>query len=167
MVFRIRKMVSFELSKEIGKDVFRFVTSVGQRKKFRVPLRKRTSDLRIPRSDALSHGDSVFSLSHAREKTKNIFLQCGIVAKLRISHEKKKKKDLISVYFKRSDLSCEELVKLQRRIIKTSGLDQQARNTKYLTNRESKPWLSVQRSLRNDRKPCLNVMFILPQHCYH
>ena len=74
MVFRIKKMVSFELSKEIGKDVFRFVTSVGQRKKFRVPLRKRTSDLRIPRSDALSHGDSVFSLSHACDKTKNIFL---------------------------------------------------------------------------------------------
>ena len=29
MVFRMRKIVSFELSKEIGKDVFRFVTSVG------------------------------------------------------------------------------------------------------------------------------------------
>lgn len=57
--------------------------------------------------------------------------------------KKRKKNDLISVYFKRSDLSCEELVKLQRRIIKTSGLDQQARNTKYVTNRESKPWLSV------------------------
>ena len=28
MVFRIRKMVSFELSKEIGKDVFRLETNI-------------------------------------------------------------------------------------------------------------------------------------------
>ena len=33
-VNRIREMVSFELGKEIEKDVFRLVTSVGQRKKF-------------------------------------------------------------------------------------------------------------------------------------
>ena len=100
-------MVSFELGKEIEEDVFRLVTSVG------VPTRKGTSDLRIPRSDALplSHRDStvsevyyevqmtcvlhtvrisnvligteifcsswelrIFSLSHARDKMKNIFL---------------------------------------------------------------------------------------------
>ena len=30
---RIREMVSFELGKKIEKDVFRLVTSVGQRKK--------------------------------------------------------------------------------------------------------------------------------------
>ena len=35
------------------KDVFRLVTSVGQRKKFWVPMRNRTSDLRISCSDAL------------------------------------------------------------------------------------------------------------------
>ena len=42
---------------------FRFVTSVGQKKKFRVPLRNRASDLRIPRSDALplSHRDTTVS----------------------------------------------------------------------------------------------------------
>ena len=37
------------------KDVFRLVTSVGQRKKFVVPMSNRTSDLRIPRSDVLLH----------------------------------------------------------------------------------------------------------------
>ena len=42
---------------------FRLVTSVGQRKKFRVPMRNRTSDLWIPRSDALplSHRDPLVS----------------------------------------------------------------------------------------------------------
>ena len=45
------------------KDIFRPVTSVGQRKKFLDPMRNRTSDLRIPRSDALplSHRDSTVS----------------------------------------------------------------------------------------------------------
>ena len=54
-------MVSFEL----GKDVFRHVTSMGQRKKS-VPTRNRTSDLRIPRSDALplSHRDSTAGISN-------------------------------------------------------------------------------------------------------
>ena len=54
-------MVSFELGKEIEKDVFRIVTSVGQRKNS--PARNRTSDFRIPRSDALplSHRDSTVS----------------------------------------------------------------------------------------------------------
>ena len=49
---RIREMVSFELGKEIEKDVFRLVTSLGQRKKIWVPMSNRASDLRIPRSDA-------------------------------------------------------------------------------------------------------------------
>ena len=42
---------------------FRLVTSVGQRKKFVVPMSNRTSDLRIPRSDVLplSHRDSTVS----------------------------------------------------------------------------------------------------------
>ena len=42
---------------------FRLVTSVRHRKKFRVPMRNRTSDLRIPRSGALplSHRDSTVS----------------------------------------------------------------------------------------------------------
>ena len=45
------------------KDDFRLVTSVGQRKKFVVPMSNRTSDLRIPRSDVLplSHRDSTVS----------------------------------------------------------------------------------------------------------
>ena len=33
-------------------DIFRHVTSVGQRRKFRVPMRNRTSKVRIPRSDS-------------------------------------------------------------------------------------------------------------------
>ena len=49
-------MVCFELGEEIKKDVFfRLVTSVGQ-KNFWVPVRNRTSDLRIPCSDALPPG---------------------------------------------------------------------------------------------------------------
>ena len=56
-------MVSFELGEEIKKDVFfRLVTSVGQ-KNFWVLVRNRTSDLRIPCSDALplGHRDSTVS----------------------------------------------------------------------------------------------------------
>ena len=54
-------MVSFKIGKEKEKGVFRLVTIVGQRKKF--PLRNRTSNLRIPRSDALplSYRDSMVS----------------------------------------------------------------------------------------------------------
>ena len=33
-LYRIREMVSFELGEEIKKDVFRLVTSVGQREKY-------------------------------------------------------------------------------------------------------------------------------------
>ena len=57
-VNRVREMVSFELGKEIEKDNFRHVTSLGQRKKFWVPMKNWTSDLRIPRSDALPLSDS-------------------------------------------------------------------------------------------------------------
>ena len=60
LVNRKREMLSFELGKEMEKDVLRLVTSVGQRKKIWVPTRNRTSDLRIPLSYALpvSHRDS-------------------------------------------------------------------------------------------------------------
>ena len=63
----IREMVSFELVKEIEEDVFRFVTSVGQRKNSESPWRKNIflyffTELKI------------FSLAHAGDKTKNIFL---------------------------------------------------------------------------------------------
>ena len=46
-------MLSFELGKEMEKDVLRLVTSVGQRKKIWVPTRNRTSYLRIPLSYAM------------------------------------------------------------------------------------------------------------------
>ena len=51
------------------KDVFRLVTSVGQRKKFVVPMSNRSSDLRIPRSDTTEpqglHGErSQFRISY-------------------------------------------------------------------------------------------------------
>ena len=46
-------MVSFELGKDIKKDVFRLVTVVGQRKNTESGIRNRTSNLRIPRPDAL------------------------------------------------------------------------------------------------------------------
>ena len=60
---RIREMVSFELGKEIEEDVFRLVTSVGQRKNSESPREIETSDLRIPRFDILplSHRDSMVS----------------------------------------------------------------------------------------------------------
>ena len=41
------EMVSFELGEELRKMFFRLVTSVGQRKKFWVPMRNQTSDLWI------------------------------------------------------------------------------------------------------------------------
>ena len=47
----------------------------GTKKKFWLTTRNRTSDFRIPRSDALPRGDSEsFPLFHARDKTKSIFL---------------------------------------------------------------------------------------------
>ena len=52
-------MVSCELGKDIKEDVFRFVTSDERRKNIWFLTRNRTSDRRIPRSDALplSHRD--------------------------------------------------------------------------------------------------------------
>ena len=46
-------MASFELSREIEKDVFCLVTSVGQ-KKFRVPVRKQTPNLQSHRDPMVS-----------------------------------------------------------------------------------------------------------------
>ena len=42
---KIREMVSFELSKETEKDVFSCFHERGTKKKFRVPMKNRTSDL--------------------------------------------------------------------------------------------------------------------------
>ena len=56
-------MVSFELGKEIEKDVLSTRHERGTKKKFWVPMRNRSSDLLIPRSDALplSHRDYTVS----------------------------------------------------------------------------------------------------------
>ena len=69
------------------KMFFRLVTSVGQRKHFWVPTRNRTSDLRIPCSDAVttepqtprwakvpSWGLKIFSCPTLETRRKNIFL---------------------------------------------------------------------------------------------
>ena len=65
-------MGSFERGKEIEKDAFRLVTSVGQRKNFWAPG-----------PDSIPHGNSeIFTLSHARDKTKNIFLCISWVAQI-------------------------------------------------------------------------------------
>ena len=79
-------MEVFELGKEIEKDAFRLVTSVRQRKNS--PARNRTSDLRIPHSDALPlslrsgvlflKGTQNF-LSHAREKMKKHLSQYSLL----------------------------------------------------------------------------------------
>ena len=57
----VREMVSFELVKEVEKDVFCLVMSVGKRKKTWVPMRNWTSDLQILCSISLplSHRDSM------------------------------------------------------------------------------------------------------------
>ena len=49
-VIRIRDLVSFELGKEIEKDVLSSCHERGKKKNFWVPMGNRTSDLRIPRS---------------------------------------------------------------------------------------------------------------------
>ena len=56
-------MVSFELGKDIKKDVFRLVTLVGQRKNTESGIRNWTSNLRIPHPDVLplSYKDSTMS----------------------------------------------------------------------------------------------------------
>ena len=62
-VNKIRGMVSFKPGKDIKKDVFSSCHERGTKKKFWVPTKNRTSDLRIPGSDALplSHRDSTVS----------------------------------------------------------------------------------------------------------
>ena len=63
---RIRKMISSEPGKEIEKVVISPCHERGTKKTFWVPIRNRTSDLRIPRSDALplSHRDSMVSKAY-------------------------------------------------------------------------------------------------------
>ena len=57
-VNRINKMTSFELGKEIEKNVFRLVTSVGQKKKSEFPWGTRVEPL-SSNALPLSHRDSV------------------------------------------------------------------------------------------------------------
>ena len=66
---RKRKIVSFELGKEIEKDVFRFVTSVEQRNI--LSPHEETNTLMLFHS---SGGLRVLSLSHTSDKAKDIFL---------------------------------------------------------------------------------------------
>ena len=92
-VNRIRDLVSFELSKEIEKDVFLLVTSEGKRITSESPWEIEPQTFGfcahlslygsvVEHSSAESEGlrfDSlwglrIFSFSHAREMTKNIFL---------------------------------------------------------------------------------------------
>ena len=63
---RIRKMVSSEPGKEIEKVVISSCHERGAKKTFWVPIRNRTSDLRIPCSDALpqSRRDSMLSKAY-------------------------------------------------------------------------------------------------------
>ena len=64
----------------LEKDVICLVTRVGQRKKLWIPMRNRTSDLRIPRPDALplSHRDSTVSEVYY-EVLRGFSLVCKIV----------------------------------------------------------------------------------------
>ena len=63
---RIRKMVNSEPGKEIEKVVISSCHELGTKKTFRVPIRNRTSDVRIPCSDALlqSRRDSMVSKAY-------------------------------------------------------------------------------------------------------
>ena len=56
----------FDTSRQVEKDVFPLVTSVGQRKNSESQLRNRTTDLRIPHSAVvtLSRIDSMVSEAH-------------------------------------------------------------------------------------------------------
>ena len=96
-VNRLREMVSFELGKEIEKDVFCLVTSVGQRKKAEYPwgiepqtfgfcapmLYRWATERRSTESEGLrfdsSWGLRIFSLSHARDKTETTFLNLRMI----------------------------------------------------------------------------------------
>ena len=85
-VNRIREMVSFELGEEIGKDVFRLLTSVEQR----IPFPKffgfhlRASEHKIPWSGVrfLMETQNFFSFFfHVRDKTNNVFLDITFTLK--------------------------------------------------------------------------------------
>ena len=69
-------MVSFELGKEIEKDVFRPVMSVRQRKNSECPggFKPQTCGF-----CATTEPRDYFSLSHARDKTKKHFSRSSIV----------------------------------------------------------------------------------------
>ena len=99
-------MVSFELGKEIEKDVFCPVTSVGKRKNSESGMRNRTSNLRIPRLDALplSHEDStvsdIYYEVHMTSITKFIFENPTYIqwkAMKQLEHSPRKK-DSFNVY---------------------------------------------------------------------
>ena len=72
-VNRIGEKVSFDLGKEIEKDVFRLVTSVGQRKNFWVPMRNWTSDLQssITEPQRLYHEVHMSRVLHTA-RTRNV-----------------------------------------------------------------------------------------------
>ena len=68
-------------SKELEKDVFFcLVMSVGQRKKFWVPMKNQTSDLRILHSNALplSHTDSMVSKVYYKVHVTRVLHTAGI-----------------------------------------------------------------------------------------
>ena len=73
----IREMVSVELGKEIEKDVFASCHERGTRKKFWVPMRNRSSD--TSHMNFVKELIGTFSLSHARDKTKNTFFYSNIL----------------------------------------------------------------------------------------
>ena len=66
IVIRMRKMVIFKLGKEMKKDVFRLVTSVGQRKNSESPrgIEPQTYGFRAPDVPPLSHRDSMVSMAY-------------------------------------------------------------------------------------------------------
>ena len=92
-VHRIREMVSFELGEEIGKDVFRLLTSVEQRKTSESArgiephifgFHLRASEHKIPWSGVrfLMETQNFFSFFfHARDRTNNVFLDIPFTLK--------------------------------------------------------------------------------------
>ena len=92
-VNRKREMVSFELGEEIGKDVFRLLTSVEQRKTSESArgikphifgFHLRASEHKIPWSGVrfLMETQNFFSFFfHVRDKTNNVFLDITFTLK--------------------------------------------------------------------------------------
>ena len=73
MKHRMKKMISFELGKEIAKNSFRLVTSVGQVKK----IKQLGVSMRNPRPDALLSSQRDSMVSEARyEYMKQIKITC-------------------------------------------------------------------------------------------